>query len=960
MDQQDNSLYRKNVFNGNSNNKTTQAYISDEDEDTHSYQHIGDSLSKDPKHLPESYSVDSFVRESSNFHQTPLKKNIKEDFDYEISLNPDDSNNLPGEDEESNKSYGIKTEDRDGGIDFSHSSNKVGSQSVIYKISTNGNSEHERNNIEHSRNSMILTDSMIQTVAKSPKKSVYSNNNNVGSFGFLGNNNENIILNNDQAQWRLYKGGANNRHRTRVNERQFQVSNENDFDSADFQNLNLPNPIHEHVKQISSEADSSSGSDVDSYNGKVPMKSMNAINNKFNNDDDKGNESVGPATEAANVFERLVNNNVLGKNTNNKVNTTQELEDEEKDDFLPPFGFDGKINKIDSYTPDQNNLVTGKSGLSNATTAVASADSNQNNKLNFDIQEKHKKDLSTTTPEDIGMIYHESNARWDWKGKQKNSQEVNSFNDSVMIASMAKKTKPLIVNSITNINNSNSFQNNSADVMNTEHIMAKQSFVNSRLVSKTAYNQNQEASDITNKIYNTNYDDGGVSDLSQPFRIQGLKDDSDNSYHHNFNEDDYDQKSIYQQDIDISENSEKINIGTESLDRNEDRYSVDINSISKSSFQMLSQMFDKSPFDLNLASSNMTDVLNNLSILNDLNPFLLKLDLSINDHIVFNQSNNSISRLFHLKELIMKSMHLKNLEFLTDGTHLHLEHLNLSDNDLIYFEEPNNLSPLISLKTLDLSRNKFNEHIRLDLSRLFPNLEYLNLNGNSDLQCLELIVPDDFNFKKISLNGTESLKQIKFFSATGAPKENVNIVIEEFQITKCNLNLLNSLATVNVGLIINNMKVSFSSVDTDALLNLSFPIIENLVVKNSIWNNKIMAKLNPNLKSLTLSNILSDINYFDLNDKNYLINLIKLTINHSNLSPPINPFCDFIKKNLGIINIKELNIMDNDAIRKKFFLGSEAKTTKVFRIAISMKFEHLLKMDGFDLLKLWEDKRHSI
>ncbi|OBA25061.1 hypothetical protein HANVADRAFT_4134 [Hanseniaspora valbyensis NRRL Y-1626] len=503
--------------------------------------------------------------------------------------------------------------------------------------------------------------------------------------------------------------------------------------------------------------------------------------------------------------------------------------------------------------------------------------------------------------------------------------------------------------------------------------MARQSFFGNRFVSKKIYNETEQKENINpeknnnnnNVDYDETYDhDGAVSDLSQPFKIQGLQNDISFDYENEDQFDEKDEDSFEQESINSAATMNERDLqDQQEISIEPEEYHVDINSISKESFEKLSQMLDESPFDLNLASNSIRDVLENLAILEELNPFLLKLDLSINDNIQFNDTNNSISKLLHLKELIMKSMHLKDLEFLNEGTHLHLEHLNLTDNNLTNFEIPKSLSPLISLKTLNLSKNKFNEHLRLDLARIFPNLEFLNLNGNPDLKSLELIVPATFNLKKLSLNGAQSLQSIKFFSASGNSKhynnndDSVNMVIDEFQISQSNLAVIHSLSCADVILHIKCMKLSLLPIDVNPFLDLEFPKIDNLIVKNSFWDNFIFSKLKPSLQELTLSNILSDLNNFDSKLTNKLSQMKTLTVIDTNISAPINPFYEFIYTNLGMINLTELNIRDNKNINANFFKENDPKKTKVFRIATSIKFENLPTMDGFDLLKIWEDKR---
>ena len=1014
MSQLDTSIYKKNVFNANNKsniNQVASTYVSDEDDDTESYHYIGvqqSSSIENQKLGLNNILADRNPQFNLNGSNSDVSKFDSENYvNYDISLNPDDSNDLPGDNEDLNNSYLINEDEAEeeqievegnGTSNVSYSTNRAGLQSVIYKNSSKEESSNNFTNPENSKNSLILTNSMIQTVSKSPNKGNHLNH--LGMFSSYdnvyddGSNNHNNNISNEQAQWRLYRDGQRKLNSNQQHESDLESNHDNMFDSLGFQGVKLQNPIHENVKQVSSEIASSSGSEIGSSNDNIPMKNINALNTKNSNHksfQDYGNESIGPATEAARVFDKIVFKNNLGLNNNNndihnnKAETTMDLEMEEKDDSLPPFGFDKNARKIYKNN-DINNphvLITGKSGFSSATTAVASASSNNHNNKPTSINGnhieesrsniKHKSDLSTTTPEDIGMIYHESNAVWNWKGNLKSFPENHHNDNPVIISHVTNENKSITVNPIASINNSNSLQNNSEDVINTEQIMARQSFFGNRFVSKKIYNETEQKENIksekknnTNNVdYDETYDhDGAVSDLSQPFKIQGLQNDISFDYENEDQFDEKDEDSCEQESIDSAATKNERDLqNQQEVSMEPEEYHVDINSISKESFEKLSQMLDESPFDLNLASNSIRDVLENLAILEELNPFLLKLDLSINDNIQFNDTNNSISKLLHLKELIMKSMHLKDLNFLNEGTHLHLEHLNLTDNNLTNFEIPKSLSPLISLKTLNLSKNKFNEHLRLDLARIFPNLEFLNLNGNPDLKSLELIVPATFNLKKLSLNGAQSLQSIKFFAASGSSKnnnnngDNVNMDIDEFQISQSNLAVIHSLSCADVTLHIKCMKLSLIPIDVNPFLDLEFPEIDNLIVKNSFWDNFIFSKLKPSLQELTLSNILSDLNHFDSKLTNKLSQMKTLTVIDTNLSAPINPFYDFIYTNLGMIYLKELNIRDNRDIKINFFKENDFKKTKVFRIATSIKFENLTTMDGFDLLKIWEDKR---
>lgn len=961
---EDTSIYKQNVFNSINNNSTkhvAQAYVSDEDEDTESYHLMGAPQEhKKEKQLLEASNM--VVNESSPFKFNAADNNILNEtsgvyVNYDISLSPDDSNDLPGDNEDSNSSYLINNREHTSENNVSYSSNRGGSQSVIYKNTSNGESKNDYNNPENSKNSLILTNSMIQTVTKSPKK-----NNVLDSLDML----KSHSIGGDQAQWRLYRDDQKKIPSKTSLEQKYEPKNENDFDSLGFQGLKLQNPIHENVKQVSSEIESSSGSEAGgSFHGNAPMKNINALNTKHPNHmvENNADSSIGPATEAAKVFDRIVFKNNLKINKPN-AETSMELELEEKDDFLPPFGFEKKAYKNNNNY--HNILITEKSGLSSATTAVASASSSNNHKQHLENLQhlenekancKHKKDLSTTTPEDIGMIYHESNAVWNWKGKSRAVQETNNFNEEAdVIANVINDSKQIVANPIGNINNSNSLQNNSEDIMNTAQIMAKQSFVNSRFVSKQSYRDNSYKNNAAGEPVD---DDSCVSDLSQPFKIKILEKDFNYGFEDNESCAEAGEEDLDDQDTVGSEHTttQSSIVEGKKLNSDENEYHLDINSISKSSFDKLTLMLDASPFDLNLNNSFLHDVLENLAILEELNPFLLKLNLSVNDSIQFNTTNNSISKLFHLKELVMRSMHLKNLDFLIEGTHLHLEHLNLSDNDLITFQTPRNLSPLISLKTLNLARNKFTDHLRLDLSRFFPNLEVLNLNGNSELQSLEFIVPYNFNLKKLSLNGSQSLRSVMFFPASGNIKEELNVTIDELHITQCRVEVIKALGSSPVKLNIKSMKLSLSELKYEDSIDLSFPSIENLVVKNSPWDNTFFGKLNFNLETLQLTNISSDLNIFDIKVKNDLSNLTKITISDTNLSTPINPFYDFLLSNLQTRNLRELNIRENVSINSKLFKDGDTKTTKVFRIATSMKFQSLTQMDGFDLLRIWEDRR---
>lgn len=886
---------------------------------------------------------------------------------YANDIDPNDSNNIPADDSDIESSRVMMSHNSQLNTEnISSMSNKNELKSVIYNS--------RDSNLENSKNPSSLNDSMVQTVAKSPRKN---------GLEYLGNNNvlpmldinavklEKQIDDKDIPQFQMYMNRKNFEleKENKIIQSRMQYKTATDdlgMDESSFENNMNPDnnssvngfsdmnkmdflePVHENVFQVVSDVSSnSSDPDASSIDNKARLKGMSAFGDKRSVDDSV--ISAGPVQEANKVFERIVNVDNMspsfGNNENSQPDTTFDREMEEKDDVLGPF----ELNKINDFGKNrvqaQSVHITGKSGYSNATTAVDSANNNQanifdeKNKQNLKHAHnwKHKKDLSTTTPEDIGMEYYEPKGAWGWRRTTKNSNENKNgsklFSSDDINVAYNKDTKQFVNDTLQNIpNNTTSYlNNNSDDLLNTENIVNGNyaAFRNSRILTKT--------NNLTHSLSNVD-EDAYVSDITHPLNIVGIP--AANSYDeetHNLE--------------DESENS---------YDNNESSLSnhpQDISKISSKSFDKLTSLLDVNPFELNLSNTDMIDVLENLKIVQDLNPYILKLDLSINEASYLQNVDSDISKLVHLKELLMYHMHLKDINFLKNGTFLHLEHLNLSHNDLETLILPQNLHPLISLKSLNLSHNMLKGHVRLDLSKFFPSLEYLNLNGNSDLESIEFIVPDEdvMIIKKLSLIGLKSLKKIEFFCKN--TKKKTDFVIDEIDITQANVSLLKSLnntSTMNVK--IKHMKISFSTINGENnFASMTFPNIDTLFVKNSEWSTDIFGCLNQSLSRLQISNVLFDMGSFDNSSiRNNLSNLESITITETNLKPPMNNFLHFIKTNLNAENLKEFNIKENFNIEQAYF--SEPKKIKLFRIGTGMIFPRLCKMDQYDLIEIWKDR----
>ncbi|KAL6933047.1 uncharacterized protein HGUI_01158 [Hanseniaspora guilliermondii] len=934
-------LYRKNVFNENRINAPSDTQnISPDNEDS----------------------------ESMNVLIIDGKATQNNEYD----VDPNDSNNLPAEDSDIESSKVIMSHNSHMNTEnISSLSNKNELKSVIY----NGKESY----LENSKNPSSSSNSMVQTVAKSPKKE---------GLGFIMNNNVLPMLDmngvklqkqfddKDIPQFQMYMNRKNfeaekenkimhNRVQYKnvqndvgTHESSFENSTNMENNSAidDFAEMNRMDflePVHENVLQVNSDISSDSFSTQhNSLDKKIRLKGMSAFGHKKNVDDSV--ISAGPVHEANEVFERIIKVDKLSPNYDNnelsKANDTVDREIAEKDDVLGPF----ELNKINDFAKHrvqaQSVHITGKSGYSNATTAVDNANNNQSSVLDEKAKQhaktnsnfKHKKDLSTTTPEDIGMEYYEPNGAWGWKQTKKSLNEVKNGSrffgpDEMNVAynkgfSYKQDHKQIINETLQNLpnNTTNYLNNNSDDLLNTEQLVNGQygAFKNSRILTKSN-NPHYSLPNVDEDAY--------VSDITNPMKIEGL------SQGKNYNEaEDFEDESMHSH----SGGEDNLNIDQNPLD------------ISSKSFDKLTAMLDTNPFELNLSNTDMIDVLENLHIVQDLNPYVLKLDLSINEGIYLNSESSDISKLVHLKELLMYHMHLNNINFLENGTFFHLEHLNLSHNKLMNFTLPMNLHPLISLKSLNLSHNELKGHLRLDLSRYLPSLEYLNINGNPDLESIEFILPDEelLVMKKLSLIGLKSLKKMDFFCKNTQDK--INFVIDEIDITKAKVSLLKSMKDANnVNIRIKHMKISFSTISVDDNFNsVTFPNIETLFVKNSEWTTEIFGCLNNSLKHLQINNVSFDMGSFENSlVKNNLKNLESITISDTNLEPPMNNFFQFIKKNLNTENLREFNISENPHTKIAYF--SEARKTKLFRIGTGMIFPKLSKMDGFDLIEIWKDRK---
>lgn len=888
-------------------------------------------------------------------------------------IDPNDSNNLPAEDSDVESSRVIMSHNSHMNTEnLSSMSNKNELKSVIY----NGKESYlESSKIPSSSSS----NSMVQTVAKSPKKEgpgFIMNDNGLPMLDLNGVKLQKQVDDKDIPQFQMYMNRKNfeaeKENKNIHNRVQYKTvhndiaTHESSFENntnmddnfatdgfADMHRMNFLEPVHENVLQVNSDISSNSSSTQNnSIDSKMRLKGMSAFGHKKNVDDSV--ISAGPVLEANEVFERITKVDNFSPNFDNndmeKADTTFDKEIAEKDDVLGPF----ELNKMNDFAKHrvqaQSVHITGKSGYSNATTAVDSANNNQGNALdekakqqaNSNSNFKHKKDLSTTTPEDIGMEYNGPKGAWAWKETKKSLHEAKNGSklfgsDEMKVAyskgfSYKKDHKQIINETLQNIpNNTTSYlNNNSDDLLNTEQLVNGQygAFKNSRILTKTN-NPHYSLSNIDEDAY--------VSDITNPMKIEGLSESK------NYNEaQDFEDEGVHSQ----SEREDSLQSDQNSLD------------ISSKSFDKLTAMMDASPFELNLSNTDMIDVLDNLQIVQDLNPYILKLDLSINEGFHLNSENSDISKLVHLKELLMFHMHLNNINFLENGTFFHLEHLNLSHNELMNFTLPMNLHPLISLKSLNLSHNELKGHLRLDLSRYLPSLEYLNLNGNPNLESIEFILPDEevLVMKKLSLIGLKSLKKMEFFCKT--TQEKTNFIIEEIDITKAKVSLLKSMKDANnVNIKIKHMKISFSTISLEDNFNsVTFPNIETLFVKNSEWTTKIFGCLNNSLKHLQINNVSFDMRSFENSlVRNNLTNLESITISDTNLEPPMNTFFQFIKKNLNAENLREFNIKENFHTKKAYF--SEPRKTKLFRIGTGMIFPRLNKMDDFDLIEIWKDRK---
>lgn len=886
-------------------------------------------------------------------------------------VDPNDSNNLPVEDSDVESSRVIMSHNSNMNTEnLSSLSNKNELKSVIY----NGKESY----LENSKIPSSSSNSMVQTVAKSPKKEApgfIMDDNGLPMLDLNGVKLQKQVDNKDIAQFQMYMNRKNfeveKENKNIHNRMQYKtVHNDIETNESSFENntniddnfatdgfdgmnrMKFLEPVHENVLQVNSDISSNSSSTQNnSIDSKMRLKGMSAFGHKKNFDDSL--ISAGPVLEANEVFERITKADNFSPNFDDnekeKADTTFDKERAEKDDVLGPFELD-KINDFAKHKVQAQSVhITGKSGYSNATTAVDSANNNQGNVLDEKAKHassnsnlKHKKDLSTTRPEDVGMEYNGPKGAWAWKETKKSLQEVKNgskiFGSDEMKVAYSKgfsynnDHNQIINETLQNIpNNTTSYlNNNSDDLLNTEKLVHGRygAFRNNRILTKTN-NPHYSLSNIDEDAY--------VSDITNPMKIEGLSEDK------NYNEaQDFEKESMHSR----SEREDSLQSDQNSLD------------ISPKSFDKLTAMMDASPFELNLSNTDMIDVLDNLQIVQDLNPYVLKLDLSINEGFHLNSENSDISKLVHLKELLMFHMHLNDINFLENGTFFHLEHLNLSHNELMKFALPMNLHPLISLKSLNLSHNELKGHLRLDLSRYLPSLEYLNLNGNPDLESIEFILPDEgaLVMKKLSLIGLKSLKKMEFFCKT--TQEKTNFLIEEIDLTKARVSLLKSMKDANnVNVKIKHMKISFSAISLEESFNsLTFPSIETLFVKNSEWSTKIFGCLNSSLKHLQINNISFDMRSFENSlVGNNLTCLESITISDTNLEPPMNNFFQFIKKNLNAENLRELNIKENFHTNKAYF--SEPRKTKLFRIGAGMIFPKLIKMDDFDLIEIWKDRK---
>ncbi len=320
------------------------------------------------------------------------------------------------------------------------------------------------------------------------------------------------------------------------------------------------------------------------------------------------------------------------------------------------------------------------------------------------------------------------------------------------------------------------------------------------------------------------------------------------------------------------------------------------------------------------------------NIIMDANPIALtnlnnleELTISLYSNIGNYEANIDISNNINLQKVIINQIeskdeitlsdinldNLTNLEWLSIGSNMGLEFIDLSTNtNLTRFNCSNN-----ELTTINLNNNVNLEYLDI----YFNNLNNINLENNSNLLSLAC---SGNNFENLNLSNNLSLvfltcsyNNITFLDLNN----NVNLVG-----LSCNNNQLLTLD-------LNNQNI-FRELKCSNNVNLTYINLKNGNNENFFLNFKSDFENLPNLETVCLDNINSELANFILDEVNHEINFV----NNCTLSINENEIFSFSVYPIPMVNI--LNIKSKTEIVKLEIyskLGQKIKETKENKVDIS-------------------------
>ncbi|KAL6939973.1 hypothetical protein ACO0QE_003851 [Hanseniaspora vineae] len=582
------------------------------------------------------------------------------------------------------------------------------------------------------------------------------------------------------------------------------------------------------------------------------------------NASDHSNVSGDPAPDARNVFANLFASNIKPlDNTNNNVQKHY-------------------VNADAVQHPTT-------SGLSNATTAIASATSNpafqQNAALKRDPEMKfsgHKKALSTTTPQDVGMFYDEKTGVW---ANPHNSSSMGSANASAN--TMGDPTSE-----------------------SSRHTVNMSDVQSGNLSRKGELRQpSLKTSSKADVAYDDSLDYADTSVIPDPV-ISPLDQELGKDAKSFLNEQETKCKAILiERLIQLAGTS----LGSVyELDISNKMLGLDVQDYFYLIFEILPNL-------LELASSNT-----------NLHEVLLPTYTNLE---VLNLSNNK----------------LREINSLLSGTHLHLRSLDLNHNFLTRFQVSKPETQFFRLEKLDLSHNSLSGHFELKILENFPNLETLDLSHNQGLTHITL-TPGTKPLNLL-LNNNSNLQKVSIFEKELHPNTTVFHKLEMENCLPTFIAYMNTKFHDDIAhMVVSSITPPTSKTSWKFARSLKSLVVEKYWSEDYWYRlNKKLERLM--IRNIVSDINLSFSNAGDSCLRNDLSNLHALSIANTNLSFPLSSKYEFLFKNLQIRNLHELNVKENVEIKSKIYtpfdIYDQDRVERLYRHGTQKKFGgSLTVLDG--------------